>query len=114
MTSPRPGQSDTARRCYVFSGPETAKGLLSYYVRARIHFAAVREQAWLLIDRLRNQIHGGNGQGFAARAPPPRMQAPRRAREWAAAFGRGCFNGSFSFGGAQQDGPFAYRSHAAD
>ena len=56
----------------------------------------------------------GNGQGFAAQAPPPRMPAPRRAREWAAAFGRGSFNASCSFGGAQRDGPFAYRAHAND
>ena len=94
------------------SSPATAKGLLSYYVRSRILFAAVREQAWLLIDRLRDEIHGGAGQGFAAQAPPPRMPAPRRAREWAAAFGRGSFNASYSFGGAQRDGSFAYRSHA--
>ena len=50
----------------------------------------------------------------AAQAPPPRMPAPRRAREWAAAFGRGSFNASYSFGGAQRDGPFAYRAHAND
>ena len=78
------------------------------------YFAAVREQAWLLIDRLRDEVHGGNGQGYAAQAPPPRMPAPRRAREWAAAFGRGSFNASYSFGGAQRDGPFAYRAHAND
>ena len=72
----------------------TAKGLLAYYCRARFYFAAVREQAWLLIDRLRDEVHGGNGQGYAAQAPPPRMPAPRRAREWAAAFGRGSINAS--------------------
>ena len=96
------------------SSPSKAKGLLVYYVRARLHFAVVREQAWLLIDRLRSHIHGGNGQGFAAQPPPPRMPPPYRAREWASAFGRGCFSGAYSFGGAQRDGPFAYRSHAGE
>ena len=105
-----------ARYCgeMLCSSVNSAKGLLVYYCRARFYFAAVREQAWLLIDRLRDQVHGGNGQGYAAQAPPPRMPAPRRAREWAAAFGRGSFNASYSFGGAQRDGPFAYRSHAND
>ena len=94
------------------SSVDSAKGLLAYYIRSRLYFAAVREQSWLLIDRLRNYIHGGNGQGFGAQPPPPRQQAPRRAREWAAAFG-GARGARFS-GGAQRDGPFAYRSHADD
>jgi hypothetical protein len=73
----------------------TAKGLLAYYCRARFYFAAVREQAWLLIDQLRDEVHGGERAGiYAAQAPPPRMPAPRRAREWAAAFGRGSINAS--------------------
>ena len=86
----------------------TAKGLLAYYCRARFYFAAVCEQAWLLIDRLRDEVQGGNRQGYSAQAPPPRKPAPRRAREWAAAFGRGSFNASYSFGRAQREGPFAY------
>ena len=95
----------------------TAKGLLAYFCRARFYFAAVREQAWLKTDRptAGRGARGGNGAGiYAAQAPPPRMPAPRRAREWAAAFGRGSFNASYSFGGAQRDGPFAYRAHAND
>jgi hypothetical protein len=42
----------------------TAKGLLVYYCRSQFYFVAVREQAWLLIDRLRDVVHGGNGAGI--------------------------------------------------
>ena len=86
--------------------PQDAKASLVYYTRARLYFATVREQAWLLLEQLRNHVHGGNGQGYAAQPPPPRQQPPQRAREWAADFG-----GDDPRHGPQQDGPWAYRGH---
>ena len=65
---------------------EHAQGVLTWLIRSTVHFAAVREHAYLLLDRLRSNVHVVGNHG--ARPPRRRNEAPPRAREWSNYFSR--------------------------
>ena len=71
-------------RHMLVSSPQVAKGMLKGMIRQNWAFAAMRESAMVMINRLRNQTYGG--RGGATVPPPPRQPPSEDARAYAAAF----------------------------